>query len=31
MFFNEANGLNELRKAAAINIPEVFVPEKILF
>jgi protein-ribulosamine 3-kinase len=24
MFFNEANGLNELRKAAAINIPEVF-------
>jgi protein-ribulosamine 3-kinase len=24
MFFNEANGLNELRKAAAINIPKVF-------
>jgi protein-ribulosamine 3-kinase len=24
MFFNEANGLNELRKAAAINVPEVY-------
>jgi protein-ribulosamine 3-kinase len=24
MFFNEANGLNEIQKAAAINVPKVF-------